>query len=59
MVLYLLYHVNRNTEFEEAMSSVTNRDDKVADVNEKIEVNLDLVGCTAIEDKLQDGVSKL
>jgi magnesium-transporting ATPase (P-type) len=31
-----------------------NRDEKVAFVDEKIEVNLELVGSTAIEDRLQD-----
>lgn len=39
------------------MQSVNNRDEKVAEINEKIEINLDLLGSTAIEDKLQDGVS--
>ena len=38
------------------MSTVTNRDDEVARVNDLIEINLELIGSTAIEDKLQDGV---
>jgi phospholipid-translocating ATPase len=33
-----------------------NRDDKVSDVYEEIEKNMMLIGATAIEDKLQDGV---
>jgi magnesium-transporting ATPase (P-type) len=40
------------------MASVSDRDEKVAKVNEIIEINLELIGSTAIEDKLQDGVSK-
>ena len=45
-----------NKDFEEAMKSVQNRDEKVAEINERIENNLELIGSTAIEDKLQDGV---
>lgn len=33
-----------------------NREDKVSDVYEEIELGMILVGATAIEDKLQDGV---
>jgi len=33
-----------------------NRDDKVSDVYEEIEKDMMLLGATAIEDKLQDGV---
>jgi P-type E1-E2 ATPase len=42
--------------FEEAMHLVNNRDEEVANVNEIIENDLELIGSTAIEDKLQDGV---
>ncbi len=42
----------RNSLFEQAQASVTDRDEKLADINERIEVNMDLVGSTAIEDKL-------
>jgi len=35
------------------MSTVTNREEEVARVNETIEKDLELVGSTAIEDKLQ------
>ena len=36
--------------------SMENRDDKLDAVYEEIETNLILLGSTAIEDKLQDGV---
>ena len=36
---------------------IINREDKVAAVDEKIEVGLHLVGSTAIEDELQDEVA--
>ena len=42
--------------FEGAMQSVNNREEEVARVNDLMECNLGLVGSTAIEDKLQDGV---
>lgn len=38
------------------MQTVTNRDEAVAFVNEEIERDLELIGSTAIEDKLQEGV---
>lgn len=40
------------------MQSVNNREEEVALVNDKMESNLELVGATAIEDKLQEGVSE-
>ncbi|KXZ56084.1 hypothetical protein GPECTOR_2g966 [Gonium pectorale] len=43
-------------EWVEAKTSLQDRDAKVAEVSEKIERNLRLLGCTAIEDKLQEGV---
>jgi len=39
--------------------SVSDREEKLAQVNELIEVQLELIGSTAIEDKLQDQVCKL
>lgn len=42
--------------YHEAVTSLENREDKVSAVYEEIEQNLQLVGTTAIEDKLQDGV---
>ncbi|KAK3604439.1 hypothetical protein CHS0354_013839 [Potamilus streckersoni] len=40
----------------EASISLENRDEKLSAVYEEIEKNLNLIGATAIEDKLQDGV---
>ena len=45
-------------EYHSAMAALEDRDDKLAAVAEKIERDLTIVGCTAIEDKLQDGVPK-
>lgn len=42
--------------YQEAVTSLQNREEKVSAVYEEIEANLVLVGTTAIEDKLQDGV---
>lgn len=42
--------------FNEASCSLENREEKVDAVYEEIEKNLFLIGATAIEDKLQDGV---
>lgn len=44
---------------KEACTSIIDRDKKMADVQEEIEQNLELVGATAIEDKLQDDVGIL
>jgi len=43
-------------DYEEAANAVTGRDEKVEEVSERIENNLVLLGGTAIEDRLQDGV---
>ncbi|KAK9844803.1 hypothetical protein WJX74_007043 [Apatococcus lobatus] len=43
-------------KYFEAKTCLTGRDEKLAEVSELIERNLILVGCTAIEDKLQEGV---
>lgn len=43
-------------EYHEASTSLENRAEKITNVYEKIEKDLKLVGSTAIEDKLQDGV---
>ncbi|PKA49668.1 Phospholipid-transporting ATPase 2 [Apostasia shenzhenica] len=42
--------------FKEASSSVTDREWKLAEICQKIEHNLEILGVTAIEDRLQDGV---
>ncbi|XP_055338494.1 phospholipid-transporting ATPase ID-like [Paramacrobiotus metropolitanus] len=43
-------------KYEEAKLSMDDRDDKMDEVAEEIETDLNLIGATAIEDKLQDGV---
>ncbi|KAI5966100.1 DNF3 [Candida margitis] len=47
-----------HTEYTEAKTSLKDRAQMVEDVGGKIEFNLELLGATAIEDKLQDGVSE-
>lgn len=42
--------------YDTAASTVINREKNIEDAAEKIERNLRLLGATAIEDKLQDGV---
>ncbi|KAI5055536.1 hypothetical protein GOP47_0029057, partial [Adiantum capillus-veneris] len=49
------YH-NWSKKFRDASSSVKDREWKMAEVCEQLERNLELLGATAIEDKLQDGV---
>jgi magnesium-transporting ATPase (P-type) len=46
-----------NEESKAAKLEINNREEKVAAVDEKIEIELELVGSTAIEDKLQDEVA--
>jgi P-type E1-E2 ATPase len=45
-----------NDEYKLAQNALENREEKCDAVAEKIEKNLILMGATAIEDKLQDGV---
>ncbi|KAL5980614.1 Phospholipid-transporting ATPase 3 [Asimina triloba] len=45
-----------NEKFIQAKSSLRDREKKLDEVAEEIEKNLVLIGCTAIEDKLQEGV---
>ena len=47
---------NWNKKFYAASTALSNRDEQLADVAELIEKNFILLGATAIEDKLQDGV---
>jgi phospholipid-translocating ATPase len=48
-----------NQKFTEAKNSVSaDRETLIDDMAEKIERNLVLLGATAVEDKLQEGVSK-
>jgi magnesium-transporting ATPase (P-type) len=50
------YYEEWNKEFQEAKLAFVERTEKIERVSDKIEKNLELVGVTAIEDKLQDGV---
>ncbi|KAF5839584.1 hypothetical protein DUNSADRAFT_459 [Dunaliella salina] len=50
------FYAQWQTQFMQAKTSMQDRDEKVAAVAELIEKNLQLLGCTAIEDKLQEGV---
>ena len=45
-----------SNEYNIANAAIVDRTEAVAAVSAKIERKLDLLGCTAIEDKLQDGV---
>ena len=47
-----------NGEVQKAMLAIKNRDKAVAAVQEMIEIDLELIGCTAIEDRLQDEVAE-
>lgn len=43
-------------KYNQALSMIDGRDEKVEELSDAMERDFDLVGCTAIEDKLQDGV---
>jgi len=45
-----------NQKYHEANTSLHNRTEAVNQVCELIETDMEIIGCTAIEDKLQDGV---
>ncbi|KAF2190530.1 phospholipid-translocating P-type ATPase [Zopfia rhizophila CBS 207.26] len=45
-----------NRDYEAAVNAISNREDKLEEVSDRIENNLWLLGGTAIEDRLQDGV---
>jgi phospholipid-translocating ATPase len=45
-----------NKDYELAANAVVGREDKLEEVSDRIEINLWLLGGTAIEDRLQDGV---
>lgn len=47
-----------SSEYSQAAASLTDREKKLDQVAEKIEKEFLLVGCTAIEDKLQDEVAE-
>ena len=50
------FYAGWKKRFKAAEDSLENRDEKRMEVMEEIEKNLELMGVTAIEDKLQDGV---
>jgi magnesium-transporting ATPase (P-type) len=45
-----------NGKYKQALSSLSNREEKVAALQDEIESNMTLIAATAIEDKLQDEV---
>ncbi|OBZ91812.1 Phospholipid-transporting ATPase DNF1 [Choanephora cucurbitarum] len=45
-----------NRRFQEASAAIYSREDRIEEICEEIEVNMLLMGGTAIEDRLQDGV---
>ncbi|KAK9810005.1 hypothetical protein WJX72_003251 [[Myrmecia] bisecta] len=45
-----------DARYQEAAGSLDDREGLLAQLAQEVEADLDLVGCTAIEDKLQDGV---
>jgi len=45
-----------STKYHEATTSILDREKKMEDLQSEIEMELELVGATAIEDKLQDQV---
>ena len=52
------YEYNRiESNINEAINDVLNREDKLKKVFESIESNLQLIGATAVEDKLQENVA--
>jgi len=51
------YYTNWNEEFIKATNVLTNREVAIDEVAKLIEINLILLGATAVEDKLQDQVS--
>lgn len=50
------YYDNWNREFNDATTVIDGRDEAIEVVSSKLETNLQFLGSTAIEDKLQDGV---
>ena len=50
------YYVEWNRKFSEAQGDIQNRETRVEKVAEEIEHSMDLLGVTAIEDKLQERV---
>ncbi|KAF8648400.1 hypothetical protein AX16_006309 [Volvariella volvacea WC 439] len=49
-------YLSWSQEYEKAINSIDNRDEEIEKANEAIEKNLKILGATALEDKLQQGV---
>ncbi len=47
-----------NKDYQQALISTNNREEKVNNVAEQLEKDLELIGSTAIEDKLQEDVGE-
>lgn len=47
-----------NAEYQQALATMENRDQIIMDVQAKIELDMTLVGSTAIEDRLQEDVEQ-
>ncbi|KAI5965575.1 DNF3 [Candida pseudojiufengensis] len=56
--LDILEYESWHGEYADAKTALTDRSKLVEEIGGKIETNLELIGATAIEDKLQDGVSE-
>ena len=52
------YYSDWRTRQQEAALSMDSREQKLNDMYEEVESDMQLLGVTAIEDKLQDGVPK-
>ncbi|XP_078080641.1 phospholipid-transporting ATPase ID-like isoform X2 [Mustelus asterias] len=51
-----VYFENWQKRYQEASTALENRDEQLSELYEEIEMDLKLLGATAVEDKLQDGV---
>ena len=52
------YYADWNQRFQSALCEVNNKDELIEGLEEEIEQNMQLVGATAIEDKLQEDVAE-
>lgn len=50
------FYENWAKKYKQACSEIQNREERMDELSEEIEKNLELVGATAVEDKLQDDV---
>ena len=56
--IHVSEYVKWNEKYVAALQTIKNRDEEIARVSEEIELGFELIGSTAIEDKLQDNVSE-